>query len=230
MTVGRPAEPLARHRGVADQQAGVGRPDEVGVHLDQGLPVGHPGVLEGRGHEVAHAVRPARRDDVVAGHVVPRGAHHRVDVVRGPAPVAAGVEVAQGEPVGPAGGDRGHRAGDLAGDEGGRSARRLVVVEDDRRGEQPARPLDPGDVVGERLGRAVRAHRADGRALVLRGGAPAPRRSRRCDGCSTRTSRPRRSCRRRAASIRVSAATPLTRVVSSGSSQERATELSPPRL
>ena len=49
-------------------------------------------------------------------------------------------------------------------------------------------------------------------------------------GCSTRTSRPRRSWSRRAASIRVSAAMPLTRVVSRGSSHERATELTPPRL
>ena len=76
-----------------------------------------PACGEGGGHEVAHGVADAGGDDVVAGVVGAGGADHRVDVVGRPAPVAAGVEVAEHEPVGPALGDRGDGGGDLAGHE-----------------------------------------------------------------------------------------------------------------
>ena len=131
---------------------------------------------------------------VVARLVGSGGAHHRVDVVGRPAPVAPGVEVAEREPVRPALGDGGHGGGDLAGHEPRRAARRLVVVEDRADGVQAAAAVDVDHQVRVGLRGAVRVHRPDRRGLVLRAGAPARRRSRRWTPARSGPARPCCSC------------------------------------
>ena len=95
-------------------------------------------------------VRLAGRDHVVVGLVVPGGPDHRVHVVRRPAPVPAGVQVAQRQLVLLAAGDPRGALGDLAGDEGRRPARRLVVVEDHRRRRAGRGRGRPGPCGGRR--------------------------------------------------------------------------------
>ena len=130
VTVG--AQPSSRRALAASpvrSVASAGR-KQGGVADQQRLPVGDAGAGEGGGGEVADGVALAGRDDVVGGGRGAGGAHHRVDVVGSPAPVAAGVEVAEDESVGAAAGDGGDGRGDPAGHEALGPAGRLVVVED----------------------------------------------------------------------------------------------------
>ena len=91
----RPAEHVPGTVGSAHQVDGVAGPHERLVDPDVPPPVVDAHAGEGRGHELGDAVRLAGGDDVVTGLVVPGGPHERVDVLRRPAPVPAGVEVAE---------------------------------------------------------------------------------------------------------------------------------------
>ncbi len=98
-TVGDQPSSCAGLGRVTHELGRVGRPDERGVDLHPVLPVDDAGAAEGRVDEVADGVAGAGRYDVVVGPIRPGGPHHRVDVVGRPAPVAAGVEVAE-QPAG----------------------------------------------------------------------------------------------------------------------------------
>ena len=139
-------------------------------------------------------------------------------------------EVAEGEPRGGAGGDRGHAGGDLAGHELLGPARRLVVVEDQ------ARPR-AGRGGGRR--RPSGGRRPSRRRTGSPGGPASPRpaatgragrRSPRWTPGRTAPAGPARSWSWRADSSSPTAARPLTRAVSSGWSHDCATELTAARL
>ena len=124
---------------------------------------------EGQLHQAADRVGDAGGDHVVLRLVLLQHPPHGVDVVAGEAPVAARVEVAQGERVGHAQLDAGHAVGDLARDELQAAPRRLVVEEDPRAGEEVVRlAVVDRDEVAVDLGHSVGAARVEGRALVLR--------------------------------------------------------------
>ena len=80
--------------------------------------------------EVADREVAAGGEHVVVGLVGLQHPPHALDVLRGVAPVADGVEVAEVDVVLQAGLDPGDRAGDLAGHEGLAAAGRLVVEQD----------------------------------------------------------------------------------------------------
>ena len=215
---------------VAGQGLRVDRAEQRRVDVDVRRPVVDADAAERRGDELLHRVALARGHHVVAGDVGAGGSHHRVDEVRGPAPVAHGGEVAEGEPRGGAGGDRGHAGGDLAGHELLGPARGLVVVEDQAR---------PRAGLGGGRRRPSGGRRPSRRRTGSPGGPGCPRpagtgrggrRSPRWTPGRSRTGRPARSCSRRADSSSPTAARPLTRAVRSGSSQDRATELTAARL
>ena len=93
---------------------------------------------------------------------------HGPDVVGGVAPIAHHVQVPEPQLGLQSAGDPGRGGGDLAGHEPGAPARRLVVVEDDRGGEDPvAAPVELDRLVGEGLGHAVGGDRAERRGLIL---------------------------------------------------------------
>ena len=100
-------------------------PQEAGVeaHVLVGI---QAHVLEGDLHQPANAVGLARRDHVVLGLVALEHQPHGLDVVLRVAPVALGVEVAEGELLGQPELDGGGAVGDLAGDELQPAALRVV--------------------------------------------------------------------------------------------------------
>src|SRR4051794_28141436 len=85
-----------------------------------------PDLGKGELDELAHAVGLAGRQHVVIRLLLLEDAPHPLDVVTGVAPVAPRVEIADPEPVLQPELDRGHRAGNLAGDEGLTAQRALV--------------------------------------------------------------------------------------------------------
>jgi hypothetical protein len=121
-------------------------------------------------------VRLAGGDDVVGRFRLLEHPPHRLHVVAGEAPVALRVDVAEVQLGGRAAGDAGDAVADLARDELAAAARRLVIEEDARAGEEPvALAVVDGDEVPVDLGDAVRAA-ADGmassRAAAPRGPGP----------------------------------------------------------
>src|SRR4051794_3537463 len=85
LRLGLPAELLLGLARVAVQRVDLRRPQVPRIELDVLLPV-HVEVRGGLGQEVAHAVRLARRDDVVVGLVLLEHQPHRLGVVRRVAP------------------------------------------------------------------------------------------------------------------------------------------------
>src|SRR5947207_3237067 len=85
---------------------------------------------EGQFDEFAHRMSLARGDHIVARSFPLCDQPHGLDVIAGMAPIALGIEIAEIEARLKALVDRGHRAGDLAGDEG-LAARRPLMVEED---------------------------------------------------------------------------------------------------
>ena len=82
---------------------------------------------------------------------------HRLDEITRKAPVAAGFQVSERDPVAAAGGDLCHRPGDLAGDEVLPPSGRLVVEQNPVAGEQPVRfAIIDGRPEGVELGHRVR--------------------------------------------------------------------------
>ena len=159
----RPAETLARLRRVADEVvqlrlAALQR--LVDVHV---LAPVEPDVLERGLHELLDAVQLAGRDHVVVRLVLLEHQPHRAHGVAGVAPVALRVEVAEPQVGHEAELDPGGRVRDLARQELERAARRLVVVEDPRRGVQAvAAAVAARDEVRVRLRDAVRRQRRSG--------------------------------------------------------------------
>ena len=90
-----PAELRLGLGGVADQRVDLGRPQVALIEADVVLPV-EPGVLE-ETEEVADGVVAAGGQDEVVGLVGLQHPPHALDVLRGIAPVADGVEVAHVE-------------------------------------------------------------------------------------------------------------------------------------
>ena len=217
-------------RRVADQLGRVGRPDERRVAVARACSQSStPARRERRGHEVAHASgrRRSRRRSRPASSCA-RGAHHRVDVVGRPAPVAAGVEVAQRQLVGSPRGDRAPTvAVILRVTKRRRAARRLVVVEDHARRVQAAlrgrrRPSGARRPSPRRTGSTGRI----GGVLVLRATVAGSPKISALDACTTRTVAAGRSCSgaRPRAARRAASAVDLARC-RSGSSHDWATEL-----
>ncbi len=138
------------------------------VHPHVLLPV-ETGAAEGHLHQVAHRVRHARRDHVVVGALLLEHEPHRADVVAGEAPVAGGVQVAERERVVQPGLDARDAVAHLPRHELETPARRFVVEQDARAGEEAvALAVVDGDVVAEDLRDAVGAARVERRQLVLR--------------------------------------------------------------
>jgi hypothetical protein len=164
----RPPQLRLRLAGVADQQVDLGRAQEGRVDHDEVLP-GEARRLEGGLHELAHAVRLAGREHVVAGFVALQHGVHAGHVLPGVAPVALGVQVAKPQLALLAVLDARHRQADLAGHELRPAQRALVVEQDARAGVQPERlAVVHGDPVPVHLRHPVGAARVEGRALVLR--------------------------------------------------------------
>ena len=129
-----PAQTLARLARVAQQVVDLERAEVARVDLDQDLAgaavepllldaLAPPddlaaGLGEGELDELAHGVGFAGRQHPVVGGLVLEDAPHALDIVAGMAPVAPGVEIAEPQAVLQPELDRGHRAADLAGDEG----------------------------------------------------------------------------------------------------------------
>ena len=165
---GRPAEHAARLRGVPDQVIDLGRAEQRGVlaHVTARVEAHDP---ERDLDEVAHRVRLAGRHHVVVRDWLLEHAPHRLDVVAGEAPVAAGVEVADDELGRLAERDARDALRHLPGHELATAARALVVEEDARAGEQAvALAVVDRDVVAVDLRDAVRAAGMKRRRLALR--------------------------------------------------------------
>ena len=175
---------------IADQDFDLGQPEVAGVHLHQrpaGLPV-HAGFFlppappadldpelgEGPLGEFPDGVPLARGDHEVIGLLPLEDQPHRLHEIRGVAPVALGVQVAQVKLVLQSQEDPGGGAGDLAGDEGFAPPGRLVVEKDPVAGEHPVglAVIDRGPV-GVELGRRVGTAGVEGRGLRL-GELPGP--------------------------------------------------------
>ena len=163
-----PAQHLAGLGRVTDEQVDLGGTEEARVLDDVLLPVVDADVGERQVEELSDRVRLAGRHDVVVGLGLLHHPPHRVHVVAGEAPVAAGVEVAEGEgllqPQGdPRDGDR-----DLPGHELRPTTRRLVVEQDARRRvHSVGLAVVDRHVVAEDLGHAVGGPRPEERALLL---------------------------------------------------------------
>ena len=69
-------------------------------------------------------------DDVIVGAGLLKHQPHGLDVLAGMAPIALGVQVAEGQVLGAAGKNAGDAGGDFAGDELESAARRFVIKED----------------------------------------------------------------------------------------------------
>ena len=94
---GFPFQDALRFRRVADQPVDFGRAHEARIDHDVRLERSQPRDLEGDPHEVAHAMRPARRDHVIVGLVLLEHQPHRAHVVAGKAPIAMGVEISEAQ-------------------------------------------------------------------------------------------------------------------------------------
>ena len=105
-----------------------GRPDECRVDADVFLPV-ETNVRERHFDQLLDRMRDSRGDDVIVGRVLLQHQPHRVHVVAGKAPVAAGVAIAEFQRIADPELDAGHAVGDLAGDELDAAPRRFVIEE-----------------------------------------------------------------------------------------------------
>src|SRR5918996_1760094 len=121
-----PAELLARLARVADQVLHLRGAEEARVDPDVLVGI-EPDVLEGDPHEVADRVGLACGDHEVVRLVLLEHQPHGLDIVLGIAPVALGVEVAEGKLPLQTELDRCCSVGDLAGDELQPPALGLVV-------------------------------------------------------------------------------------------------------
>src|SRR6266850_5163711 len=95
----RPAEDARGLAGVADQMIDLRRTEERRIDPDVPLPV-EAGMTERRLDQFTHRVGDAGRDHVVVGVLLLKHQPHRAHVVAGKAPVAARVEIAEGDVIG----------------------------------------------------------------------------------------------------------------------------------
>src|SRR5918999_704890 len=123
-----PSQLLAGFAGVADQVLDLCGTQEAGVDSDVFLRV-EPDMVEGDPHQVANRMGLARGDHEVVRLVVLEHEPHGLDVVLGVAPIALGIEVAEGELLLKPELDGSRAVGDLAGDKLEPTA--LRVVDDD---------------------------------------------------------------------------------------------------
>ncbi len=145
-----------------------------------------PAWCEGDLDQAVDRVGDAGGDHVVLGALLLEHPPHRLDVVAGEAPVAAGVEVAQRQVLAQAELDAGHPVRDLARHELEAAPGRLVVEEDPRAGEEAVGlAVVDRDVVAVGLGDAVGAARVE--RASPRSGASRPR------ARTSRSTRPGRS-------------------------------------
>ena len=165
----RPPETLACLRRVPDEVMELRRPAyQRLIDANVLLPV-ETGTSEGALDELADAVGRPGRDDVVVWLGLLEHEPHRLDVIGGVTPVAAGLEVAQRHLALEAEADRSRSVGHLPRHEVEWTPRGLVVVEDPGGRVQPVLPaIAPGDEVRIRLRDAVRRDGREWRVLVLR--------------------------------------------------------------
>ena len=120
---------------IADQVFHFGRAQELRIDPDMVAGI-EANMIEGDADELTDRVRLASRDHIVVGLVLLQHQPHGFDVVLGIAPVALGVEVAEGEFLLEAELDRCCARGSPCGSRTPVPAAAFVVEEDSRAGER----------------------------------------------------------------------------------------------
>lgn len=153
---------------ITDEEIDFGRALVTGVVFDVFLPI-EPDMPEGHFDEFFDRVRLVGSQNEVIGLVGLQHAPHAFDIFGSVAPVALGVHVAEIQFLLQVEFDRGHRAGDFAGDEGFAAARAFVVEENAVAGKEAVTlAVIHGGPVAEHFGATIGTARPERRGLGLR--------------------------------------------------------------